>query len=153
MIFVNVWSKWSMFQLKTRLEPWITRNDVKGVVSLWQLSYVITLMANLCSRTTPNFEIKYFMFDWLIYRLFVLNRGWKLDFLQMMIFVYVSTTWGIVELKTRFETWITRNDVNIVSLCHPSYLITLKLTCAHKRHQMSISSILCLIGRTTVYLC
>jgi hypothetical protein len=115
MIFVNVCSTLSMFQLKTRLEPWITRNDVKGV-SLCQIPYLITHMANLCSRTIPNVQIKYFMFDWSIYRLFVLNTVWKRDSLQMMIFVYVCSTWGIVELKTRFETWITRNDVNGVSL-------------------------------------
>jgi hypothetical protein len=31
MIFVNICSKWSMVQLKTWFETWLTRNDVKGV--------------------------------------------------------------------------------------------------------------------------
>jgi hypothetical protein len=79
----------------------------------------------LCSPWAPNVEIKYFMFDWSIYRLFVLNRGWKLDFLQMMIFVNVCSTCNIVEQKTRFETRITRNDVNGVNIFHLPYLITL----------------------------
>jgi hypothetical protein len=60
----------------------------------------------------------YFMFDWSIYRLFVLNRCWKLDSLQMMIFVNVCSNEAWLILKTRFETWITRNVVNGVSLFH-----------------------------------
>jgi hypothetical protein len=124
MIFVNVSSTWSMFELKTCLESWITKNDVNGV-RLCHLSYLITLMANLCSRMTPNVHIKYFMFDWPIHSLVVLNRAWKRNSLKMMIFVNVCSTWGMVQLKTRFETWITRNDVNGVSLFHLSYLITL----------------------------
>jgi hypothetical protein len=55
----------------------------------------------------PNVQIKYYMFNWLNYRIFVLNRGWKRVSLQINIFVYIWWTWGIVELKTRFETWIT----------------------------------------------
>jgi hypothetical protein len=86
--------------------------------------YLITLMAYLCSQWTPNVQIKYFISDWSIYRKFVLNRAWKRDSLQIMIFVYVFSTWGIVALNTRFETWITRNDVNGVNLFHLSYLIT-----------------------------
>jgi hypothetical protein len=66
-----------------------------------------------------------FMFEWLNYVLFVLNKGWKRVSLQIMIFVYVCSPWVVVELKMRFETWITRNDVNGVSLIHISYLITL----------------------------
>jgi hypothetical protein len=124
MIFVNVSSSWSMFQLKTRFETWITRNDVNGV-SLLYLSYLLTLMVYLCSQWAPNVQITYFMVHWSIYSLFVLNRGWKPDHFQIMIFVYVCSTWSIVELKTRFETRITRNDVNGVSLFHLPYLITL----------------------------
>jgi hypothetical protein len=56
-----------------------------------------------------------FMFDWSIYRLFVLNRGWKLDSLQIMTFLCFPP-WSIVELKTRFEKWITRNGVSIIYL-------------------------------------
>jgi hypothetical protein len=124
MIFVYVCSTWGIFELKTRFETWITRNDVNGV-SLCELSYLITLLTVMCSRTTQNVQIKDFKFDWSIYRLLVLNRGWKRDSLQMMIFVYVCTTWGIVELKTRFETWITRNGIKSVSLFHLPNLITL----------------------------
>jgi hypothetical protein len=65
-----------------------------------------------------------FMFDWSIYRLFVLNRSWKPDSLQMMIFVNVCSTWSMVQLKTRFETSITRNVVNCVRLFNFCYLIT-----------------------------
>jgi hypothetical protein len=114
MIFVNICSTWSMVELKTRVDTWITRNDINGV-SLFHLSYLLTLMVYLFSQWAPNVQIKYFMFDWSIYRLFLLNRAWKHDSLQMMIFLYICSTWGIVELKTRFETWITRNDVNGVS--------------------------------------
>jgi hypothetical protein len=120
MIFVNVCSTWSMVELKSRFETWITRNGVNGV-SLFHLLYLITLMAYLWSQWTPNIQIKYFMFDWSIYRLFVLNRSWKPNSLLIIIFVNDSSTWNIVELKTRFETWITRNDVNGVSLFHQSY--------------------------------
>jgi hypothetical protein len=150
-IFVNIWSTWSMVELKSRFQTWITRNYVNGV-SLFHPSYLITLMAYLCSQWTPNVEIKYFMFLWSIYRLFVLNRVWKRDSFQIMLFINFSSTWSIVELKTRFEMWITRNDVNSVSFFHLSYLYHIRLTCAHKGHQMSKSIILCLIGRSTDYL-
>jgi hypothetical protein len=156
MIFVYICSTWTMVQLKTRFETWITRNDVNGV-SLFHLSYLITLMAYICSQWSPNDQIKYFIFDWSIYRLFLLNTGWKRDCLQMIIFVNVCSTWCIVELKTCFETWITRNDVNGVYWFHFSNIITvlalvIKLTCVHNEHQLSKSSIICLIGRTTHYL-
>jgi hypothetical protein len=95
----------------------------------------------------------FIMFDLSIYRLFVLNGGWKLTYLQIMLFVHACSTWSIVELKTRFETWITRNDVNGVNLIHLYTLITHMLTCAHNWHQLSNSSILYLIGRTTYILC
>jgi hypothetical protein len=41
-------------------------------------------MAYLFSKHTPNVQVKYFMIHWSIYRLFVLNTGWKLDSIQMM---------------------------------------------------------------------
>jgi hypothetical protein len=91
----------------------------------FHLSYLITLMAYLCSQRAPNFQIKYFIFDWSIYRLFVLNRGWTRDSLQVMVLVYVCSTGSVVELKTRFESWKASNDANGVSLFHLSYLITL----------------------------
>jgi hypothetical protein len=37
-------------------------------------------MGYLCSQWTSNVQIKYFMFDWSIYRLFVLNRSWNRDY-------------------------------------------------------------------------
>jgi hypothetical protein len=92
---------------------------------LFRRSYLITPMAYLSSQWTPNVQIKYFMFDWSICRLFVLNRGWKRDYLQIMIFVYICSTWSIVEFKTCFETWITRIDLKGVSLFLLSYLIIL----------------------------
>jgi hypothetical protein len=124
MIFVNVSSTWNNFELRTCFETWITRNVVNGV-SLFYLYYLITLMAYLCSQWTPNFQIKYFMLDWSIYKLFVLNSARKRDSLQIMTFVYVCSTRNLVERKTRSDTWMTRNDVNIVSMYHISYLITL----------------------------
>jgi hypothetical protein len=124
---------------------------------LFNPDYWITLMDYLCSQWTPNVQIKCFMFYWSIYRLFALNRRWKRDLLQMMIFVnicpnqvfyvwyklfmlnrgwkseylqivifvHVCSTGTLVELKTRFETWITRKNVNVAGLFHLSYLITL----------------------------
>jgi hypothetical protein len=108
-IFVNVCSPWSMDQLKTRFEPSITRNDVYGV-SLFHLSYLKPLIGYLCSQRSPNAQINYFMFDWSIYTILVLNRCCKLESLQIMIFVHVCLKWSICELITRFEKWITRND-------------------------------------------
>jgi hypothetical protein len=101
-IFVYVCSTWNIVELKTRFETWITTNDVHGV-SLFILSYLITLKAYLCSQRTPNVEIKYFMFDSSIYTLFVLNKAWKRDTLQMMIFVNVCSTWSLVQIKTSFD--------------------------------------------------
>jgi hypothetical protein len=92
--------------LKTHFETWIIRNDVNGV-KLFHHCYLITLMDYLCSQWTRIVQMKYSMFDWSIYRLFVLNRGWKRDSLQIMVFVYVCSTWSLVELKSRFETWKT----------------------------------------------
>jgi hypothetical protein len=124
MIFVNVCSTWSVVYINDAFYTSITRNDVNGI-SLLHLSHLINLMAYLCSQWTPNVQINYFIFDWSIYRLFVLNWAWKRVSHQIMIFVFICSTWGIVELNTRFETWITRNDVNAVSSFHLSYLISL----------------------------
>jgi hypothetical protein len=124
MIFVYVWSTWNIVELKARFKTWITRIDVNGV-RFFKIAYLIIFMAYHCSQTAPNVQIKYFMFDWSIYRLYVLNAGWKRDSLQMMIFVNICPTWSIVHLKTRFETWKTRNGVNGVGLFHLSYLIPL----------------------------
>jgi hypothetical protein len=124
MIFVYVCSTWVIFKLKTRFETWITGNDVNGV-RLYHPSYLITLMSYLCSQWTRNIQHKYFMFGWSIFTIYVLHRAWKRDSLQIIIFVYICSTLNLVELKTRFETWITINDVNSVSLFHRSYLISL----------------------------
>jgi hypothetical protein len=120
MLFVNVCSTWCIVDLETRVETWITRNVLNGV-GLFHLYYLITIMACLCSQRTPNVQIKYFMFDWSFYWLFVLNTGWKRDSLQMMVFVNICSTCSIIELKTRFETWITRNVGKCVSLFHLCY--------------------------------
>jgi hypothetical protein len=94
-----------------------------------------------------------FMLVWSIYRLFVQNRPWKRDSLETIIFVNVCSTWSIVELLTRFETWITRNDGNGLSLFHLPYLITLMAyLCLQWTPNVQII-FLCLIGRSTDYLC
>jgi hypothetical protein len=67
----------------------------------------------------------YCMFDWTIYRLFVVTKIWKRDFLQMMILLYVFSKCSVLEHKLRFETWIARNRVNGIYLFHLYYLITL----------------------------
>jgi hypothetical protein len=61
-------------------------------------------MAYLCSQRTRNVQINYFTFDWSIYKIFVLNTGWKRDSFEMMIYVIVCLTLGKVEVKSRFET-------------------------------------------------
>jgi hypothetical protein len=99
-ILVYVFSTWIIVELKNHFEMWLTRNDVNGV-SLFHFSYIITLMAYLCAQRTPKVQVKYFIFDCSIYRLFVPNTGWKFDSLQMMIFVNVCSTLSVVELKTR----------------------------------------------------
>jgi hypothetical protein len=110
-------------------------------------------MAYLFSQWTTNVQINYCTFDWSTYRLFVLNRGWKRDSLQIMIFVFLCSTWIIFELITRFEAWITRNDVN--GVCLFSFLIinTYGFPVLTKENQMSKSSFLFLIGRSTDHLC
>jgi hypothetical protein len=102
MVFVYASSTWSIVELKKRFKTWISGNEVNGV-SMFHLSYLITLKVFLCSQRAPNVRILYFMFDWSIYRLFALNRGWKLDSLQIMILEYVCSTCSVVELRTRFE--------------------------------------------------
>jgi hypothetical protein len=124
MIFVNICSTWNIVDLKTRIEMCKTWNVVNGV-SLFHLSYLVTLIAYLCSQSKLKYTNQV-IYIWLVNNiLFVLNRGWKRYTLQMMIFVNVCLTFSVDELKTRFETWITRNVVNCVSLFHLSYLITL----------------------------
>jgi hypothetical protein len=88
------------------------------MVCLFHISYLITLMAYLWTQRTPNIQIKYFMFDWSFYRLFALNTCRKRDSFQMMIFVNICSKWSMVQLKTWFEAWLTRNDVNGVSSFH-----------------------------------
>jgi hypothetical protein len=101
------------------------KQKIQNVVCVLNLSYLITPTAYLCSQRAPNVQIKYLMFGWSIYRLFVLTMGWKLECLQIIIFVLVSSIWGIVEIKTPFEPWITRKDVSGVNLYYLYYLITL----------------------------
>jgi hypothetical protein len=124
MKFVYVCSTWVKFELKTHFEMRITRNVVNGV-RLFHFSYLITLVAYLCSQLTPDIQNKNFMFDCSIFPLFVLNRAWERYSIQIIIFVYVSSTLKLVELKTCFESWKTRSDQNGVSLFHLTYLITL----------------------------
>jgi hypothetical protein len=109
---------------KNAFRDWITRNDLNGV-SFFYLSCLITLTAYVSSQGIPTVQILYFMFDWSIYRLFVLNTNRKRESLQMIIFVIICSTWSMVQVKTRFETSITRKDVNGVSFFHLSNIITL----------------------------
>jgi hypothetical protein len=120
-MLLYVGSTWSIVEIKMRFETWITWIYVNGI-RLFQLSYLITLMAYLCTQRTPKDQSKYFMFQWSIYRLSETNRCWKHDSFQIKISVYVCSTRGIIELKKRLETWITRNDLNGVNLFHISYL-------------------------------
>jgi hypothetical protein len=92
MIVVNVSSTWCIVPLKTCFVLWITRNDVISLI-LFHLSYLLTIMVYLWSLLSPNAQIKYFMFDWSICSLFVVNTGWKHDSLQIKIFVNVCSTW------------------------------------------------------------
>jgi hypothetical protein len=87
-IIIHVCSTGGIVELNKSFDTWITRNDVSGV-SLFHLSYLITHMTYLWSQRTPNVQIKYFMFDWSIYRLFVLNTTFKRDSLLIVIFVNV----------------------------------------------------------------
>jgi hypothetical protein len=75
-IFIYVCLTCSVVELKTLFETWITWNDVNCVYFL-HFSYLITLTAYLGSQWAPKFQIKYFIFDSLIYRILVLNSGWK----------------------------------------------------------------------------
>jgi hypothetical protein len=72
MILVYVCSTCGVVELNTRLKKWIRSNDVNGV-RLFHLSSLITLMLFLWSQLSPNVKINNFMFDWSIYRLFVVN--------------------------------------------------------------------------------
>jgi hypothetical protein len=152
MIFVYVCSTGNIFELKACFETWITKNGVKGV-TLYNIPYLITFMAYLCLQRKPNVQTMYFMFDWSIYKLFAVNRSWNPDCLQIIIFVHVCLTWIIVELKTHFETWITRNDVNGARLFNLSYLITVLAYLCSQRFQITKARILCLIGQSTDNLC
>jgi hypothetical protein len=149
-LFVYVCSKCSIIEPKKRFETWVTINDVNGV-SLYNPSYLITLMAYLCSQRTPNVQINYFMFDWSTYRLLVLNTGWKCDSQQMVIFVNICSTCSVVELKKQFETFIAINEINGVHLYHFYYIVTVLklvtyLTSAHNGYQLSKSVILWMIS-------
>jgi hypothetical protein len=121
-IFVNFCSTWRVVQLKARVETWITRNDVNSVcfTFLFKNTYGLPVLSMDTECCNQGFYV-----DFSIYILLVLNRTWKLDSLQIMLFAHVFLTWSTVQLKTCLETWITTNDVNGVSLFHLTYLITL----------------------------
>jgi uncharacterized protein YjaG (DUF416 family) len=114
--------------------------------------YLITLMAYLCSQWKPNVQIKCFMIDLSIYKLFVLYRGWRRDSLQIMILEYVCSTCSVVELKARYESWKARNDLNGVRLFHLSSLITLMASlCSQWTPNVQINY--CMFVRSTDHLC
>jgi hypothetical protein len=103
MIFLNVCTTCSVHELKTRVETRIARNDVNGVY-WFNISYLITVSAYLCSHWAPPLNINYFVFHWSFNRIFVPNKARKRDSLQMVIFEYVCSTFSVFEVKTRFET-------------------------------------------------
>jgi hypothetical protein len=105
----HIWNKNAFWDVEKK-------NDLNGI-NFFLLSYLITPVAYRCSQWAPYVQMKYFMFDWSIYLLFVLIRGWKRDSLKMMIFVYVCSTCIVVEIKTRFENF---NEVNGVYTSHIS---------------------------------
>jgi hypothetical protein len=109
--------------LKKQFETWIDRNDVNGE-NWFQFSYYnncFGLPVLTISTTCPNQVI---MFDWSIYRIFVLNKALNPDSLQMIIFVQYCSTCSVFGLKTQFETWIAWNEVSGACTFHISYLIT-----------------------------
>jgi hypothetical protein len=134
--------------IKTRFATWITRKHVRGLC-LFNLPYLITHMAYLCSQQTPKVQIKYFLFHWSIYRLFVLNWVWKSDSFQMK---YISKCLPNIKhgsTKSAFMTWITRNDVYGKSLIHLSYLITLMAyLCSQRTPKFQIK---CLMFACSIY--
>jgi hypothetical protein len=137
------------------LETWNARNEVNG--EYWSPFLFINCFGLHFSQWAPIVQIKYLMLDWTIYRLFLLNTGWKRDSLQILIFVYVCSLCYVVELEKRFETWIARNELNGGYCFHFSYFITvlalvITLKCAHNGHQLSKSTIVFLNGRYRDYL-
>jgi hypothetical protein len=109
---------------KTCFETWITRDDVCGISlfqpSLFKNTYGLPVFT--MHTTCPN-QVFY---EWLVDLQTICAKSiGKRESLQIIKFVHVCSTWGIVELKMPFETWITRNDLNGVRLFHLPYLITL----------------------------
>jgi hypothetical protein len=142
MIVVNVCSTWVMVEIKTRLQTWRKTIELNGV-SFFLISYIKALMAYLCSQRAPNAQIKYFVFDSSIYRLFVLDRSWKRDSLQIIVLVYICSACCVVELKTWFVTWKTWNDINGVSSFHLSYLVTfMAYLCSQRTPNVQIKYIM-----------
>jgi hypothetical protein len=90
------------------------------LVSLFLFSNCYGLPVLTVFTTCPN-QVFYV---WLV-ELQTIYTRWKRVSLQMMIFVNVCSTCSVVELKTRFESWITRNDANGVNMFFLSYLKTL----------------------------
>jgi hypothetical protein len=112
----NSWTKnvfWDVNKMKRR----------KWSKFFWPLLFNNTWLT--CDHNGPQTSKSTILFDSLNYRLFVLNTGLKRDSLQLMIFVNVLWTLCMGQLKTCFETSITRNDVYGVSLFYRSYLIHL----------------------------
>jgi hypothetical protein len=73
------YSTWSTVNLK---RVWDV-NIKKWRRCLFNLRNLITHMAYLCSQRAPKVQLKYFLFHWSIYRLFVLNWVWKSNSFQM----------------------------------------------------------------------
>jgi hypothetical protein len=103
--FVQVCSTCNVVELNTLFETWISRNVVNAV-NLFLFPYSLTLSTYLCSQWAPNVQMNYFMFNWSVCRLLVLNRCWKPISHQMMIFVCyfdMQRSW------TKNELWAVNN--------------------------------------------
>jgi hypothetical protein len=120
---------------------------------------------------TPNVDIRIYLFDsqcsWSKYAIWNMNiKKWS------KLCIIVSRTayhFSVYEIKPLFastnEIQVLALDIQLIigqygfGIWHNlSHLITVlalvtKLTCAHNGHQLSISRILCLIGRSKDYLC
>jgi hypothetical protein len=134
--------------IKTRFETWITRIDVRGVC-LFNLQYLITQMAYLILNgyQISKSSILFFISRYTDY-LCQVGSG-NVIRSKWWLIVNVCSTWSMVQLKTRFSTWIIRNEVYGICLMHLSYLITfMAYLCSQSA---SIFQIKCFMFAWTIY--
>jgi hypothetical protein len=108
---------WSIKRFLRRVKQEMTK-----MVFLFHISYLITLMAYLCSKWTPNVQIEYFMF--VRSAEYVLNTGWKRD-----SYPNDDTRKGLLDMKyswTKNACWDVNNKK--LRLFHISYLLTIMIS-------------------------